>query len=359
MSGVPHRDLGARRVLAVDGEALYAARGLRVERSLDGGLTFETVAAADAGLAERAMSSTPLTRRFFRAGFHALLPLGGGALAAVLRGRVVHRAPGSERFETAHVVTRGTRPLNLCRAASGRVYFGEYFGNPERDEVHVLGSDDGRSFDVAYTFPRGAVRHVHGVHADPYRGGTWVTTGDHGDEVGLWWTDDDFRTLEPVLRGEQRARAVAVIPTADGVVLPTDTPQEPNRVQFIDPRTGRVDDLAPIPGSCFAATSSAGAHYLSTAVEKSDVNTARYSALFASPDGFDWREVARFDRDLPLLNDRRGYLQYPTLLLPAGTSRLPYLFATAQALSGLHGRLLRWSERDAVAHALDAGPRAA
>jgi hypothetical protein len=338
------RDLGRRRVLAVHGDVLYAARGFHLEHSLDGGLNFERRASFAPTLTERLMAGATLTQRFFRTGFHHLLPLGGDEFTAVVRGRLLHLAPGATHFTTAHEVGRGTRPLNVCRSTSGRVWFGEYWNNPDRDAVHIYGSDDGRAFEIAHSFSRGAVRHIHGIHADPHRGGMWVLTGDDGPEVGLWWTDDDFKTLEPVLRGEQRARAVSVICTSAGLVLPTDTPQERNRVQFFDPQSGRIEELTELPGSCFAATSSRGMHYLSTAVEKSTVNIDSRAALFASADGFDWRPVARFERDLALLNDRRGYLQYPTLLLAAGDSRLPYLFATAQSLRGLHGRCLRWSE---------------
>jgi hypothetical protein len=317
-----------------------------LEHSLDGGLSFRKLASVSPSLPERLMATGSLTQRFFRAGFHHLLPLGADEFVAIVRGRLLHLAGGSAHFTTAHRVARGTRPLNLCRSRSGRVWFGEYWNNAERDAVHIYGSDDGRVFEIAHSFPAGSVRHIHGIHADPHRGGMWVLTGDDGPEVGLWWTDDDFKTLEPVLRGEQRARAVSVICTPEGLILPTDTPQERNLVQFFDPRTGRLETLASLPGSCFAATSSRDMHYLSTAVEKSDVNTDTRAALYASANGFDWRPIARFERDFALLNDRRGYLQYPTLLLAAGDSRLPYLFATAQSLAGRHGRLLRWSEAD-------------
>lgn len=340
------RDLGRRRVLAVQGDVLFAARGFTLERSLDAGLDFEPLACLRPTAAERLMSASSLTQRFFRTGFHHLLPLGGGDFSAIVRGRLLHLAAGTDEFTTAHRIVRGTRPLNLCRSASGRVWFGEYWGNVERDEVHIYGSDDGRCYEIAHSFPSGSVRHIHGIHADPHRGGMWVLTGDDGPEVGLWWTDDEFTTLEPILRGEQRARAVSVICTPEGLILPTDTPQEPNHVQFFDPDTSRLDTLAPLPGSCFATASSRGMHYLSTAVEKSAVNTDSRAALFASTNGFDWRPVARFERDLALLDDRRGYLQYPTLLLAAGDSRLPYLFATAQSIKGRHGRSLRWSESD-------------
>lgn len=340
--GVAPTLLDRLRVLHAEGEDLYASHGLELFRSRGGG-PFSPLAGAPGGWTARALAEAPLSARFLRAGFHAVAPLPSGDLVAVVRGALLYCARGEGRFEVAHQVRRGTRPLGVAVAKSGHAYFGEYFGNAAREEVHVYGSPDGRAWEVAHTFPRGAVRHVHGVHADPHRGGLWVLTGDDGDEVGLWWTADEFKTLEPVVRGDQRARAVTVLPLEDGVVVPMDTPFEENHIQHLDPSTGRLSSLARLPGSVFCSTRTSRGLALSTVVEKSSVNTDPRVALFVSRDGHDWRPAARLERDLAWLRDRRGYLQYPTLRLPTGRSSAPDLLATAQSLAGCHGRLLRWS----------------
>ncbi|MEM1449969.1 MAG: hypothetical protein AAGI22_12710 [Planctomycetota bacterium] len=338
------------RVLHADAEVVHASADLDLYRSTDAGATFHFVARAGETWRDRALARTPLVSRLLRCGFHGLTPLPNGDMVAVVRGAILHRAAGADRFEVAHRIERGSRPLNVGLAPSGRLFFGEYFGNPDRAEVHVYGSDDGRSWEVAHTFPAGSIRHVHGVHADPYRGGVWVLTGDDDQESGLYWSDDDLATLEPVVSGTQRARAVAVLPRPDAVIVPTDTPRETNWIQRLDPSTGTLERVRPVPGSVFHATRTRRLSVVSTTVEPSDVNTDERAALLVSSNDEDWTVIARFGPDLPLPGSKRGLLQYPTLRLPAGTGASRIL-ATGQAVAGAHGRLLAW-EQDVVLRAI-------
>lgn len=331
------------RVLHVDGEVVHAGLGLDLHRSTDGGETFQRIARHEVGPLDRTLARTPIASRLLRAGFHGLVPLPGGDLVAIVRGAVLLRRAGEPRFEMVHRVTRGTRPLNVCLAPSGRLYFGEYFANEDRGEVHVYGSDDGRSWDVVHSFAAGSIRHVHGIWPDVHRGGVWVLTGDDDHESGIHFSGDDFANLEPVLTGSQRARAVVVLPTPAGLIVPTDTPREPNVIQFMDADTGALEPVAAVPGSVFSGAFTDRLMAVSTTVEKSSVNLDSSSALLVSEDGRRWTTAARYERDLPLLRDRRGYLQLPTLQLPAGRGGRR-LFATGQALSGLHGRLMAWDE---------------
>lgn len=340
--------LGRLRVLHVDGALVYASHGLDVHVSRDGGRSFTLLGRAWRTAASRALALTPIASRLLRAGVHALVPLFDGGHVAVVRGAILRREVFGARFEVTHEVARGTRPLNVCADGEGVLFFGEYFGNPARDEVHVYGSEDGRAWDVAYTFPRKTIRHVHAVVHDPYRHGLWVLTGDDADEAGVWWTADRFRTLEPVARGFQGARAVMALPTPRGLIVPSDAPDEPNFIQRLDPRTGRMERLAAVPGSVFSAGRTHRLYLVSTALEPSAVNLDPRVALFGSVDGEDWRPVARFERDLAPLNDIRGRLQYPMVLLPSGTQSDGGVLATGQALRGLHGRLLRWDEGQLV-----------
>jgi hypothetical protein len=342
--GLEPEVLGRFRVLHTAGVTVLASRGLDLFVSHDSARSFTHLARAWEGPMQRALALTPLVSRLMRNGIHAALPLPDGGHVAIVRGAVMHRERDSRGFTVAHRVLRGTRPLAICLADGGNLYFGEYFNNPARDEVHIYSSADGRQWDVAFTFPRGAVRHVHGVVYDRYRRGLWVLTGDDGDEAGIWWTSDGFRTLEPVIRGCQAARAVSALPAPQGLLVPSDTPSEPNFVRRLDARTGQMERLAYVPGSVFSVGRTRSLYLVSTALERSSVNVDPRVALYASADGETWAPVARFARDLRLLDDKRGYLQYPMVLLPAGEQADGSVLATGQALSGLHGRLLRWDE---------------
>lgn len=349
VAGVAPERLGRLRVLHAEGATIYAAHGMELLVSHDGGASFEHLAHAWRDQGERLLSLTPLAARLLRAGIHAVVPKRDGGHVAVVRGALLHRAAGSDRFDVAHRVVRGSRPLNVCAASSGRLFFGEYFGNTTRDEVHVYASDDGRDWDVVHTFSAGTIRHVHGIVQDPYRDGLWVLTGDDGDEAAIWWTDDEFRTLTTVAQGFQGARAVSVLPTPRGVIVPSDAPFEQNWIQLMDPNTGRMERLAPVPGSVFTVGRTRALYLVSTALEPSPVNLDPHVALYASVDAEDWHPITRFARDLSFVDVRR-LLQYPMVLLPSGTLDCGALLATGQSIAGLHGRMLRWSEDELVSH---------
>lgn len=339
--------LGDRlRVLHVRGREVWAGEGHRLLHSDDGGANFRPLAVAPTSALVRGLSRFELPSRLLRSGLLGVTPLPSGDLLVLVRGAILRHTPGSDRLQTVHRVSRGSRPLNLCVAPSGSVFFGEYFQNEDRAEVHVLGSGDGSAFEVVHTFPAGAIRHVHGIHADPHRGGLWVLTGDDGDEAGLWFTPDEFGTLEPVLRGTQAARAVSVLPLEDSLIVPSDTPQERNWIRRLEPETGHLECLHELPGSVFHMTRCGDLYALSTVVERSHVNRDQRPALLVSRDGLAWHEVARLKRDLTLLENQRAWFQWPTLLLPTGGSDGDRLLASGQALAGAHDRLLQWDMED-------------
>ena len=62
-----------------------------------------------------------------------------GTLSALSRG---HRdsLPGQPNLLSLIRIPRGTRPLHMTATPDGRVFFGEYFDNDERDEVHIYTS---------------------------------------------------------------------------------------------------------------------------------------------------------------------------------------------------------------------------
>ena len=113
--------------------------------------------------------SSRLTFRLFRDGFHALAVLASGHIVAAVPGAILTLAPGEDEFRVSHRILRGTRPLHIAVTPDDHVFWGEYFDNPGRDEVHIYASADrGATWNVAYTFPRGAIRHVHNIVYDQW-----------------------------------------------------------------------------------------------------------------------------------------------------------------------------------------------
>jgi hypothetical protein len=222
----------------------------------------------------------------------------------------------------------------------GKLFFGEYFRNSERDVVHVFGSDDrGNNWEIAYTFRKGEIRHTHGIFYDDFRKGCWVLTGDIGQECRIAFTEDNFRTLSTVFCGNQSVRAVSLIPLAEGLIVPTDTPLEENFIQLLDPKNGHIEPIHPLPGSGFY-TATVGEYLLvSTGVEPSKVNRHNHAALFLSKDGGKtWSELYHQQKDL--LPSK--LFQYGVLVLPTGKSDPPFVYAYGRSLRKIDDYLLVW-----------------
>jgi hypothetical protein len=304
------------RALAWNGDTLYASRGYSLLSAKVGGSQIEWSKVAEYRPAPwRSLSaSLPLTFRLFRDGFHALAVLSSGHLVAAAPGAIITLAPGESEFTVSHRVLRGTRPLHIAATPKGHIFWGEYFDNAQRDEAHIYASTDrGATWNVAYTFPKGAIRHVHNIVFDRWASCLWVLTGDNGPECRILRASCDFTTVETVLSGNQQARAVALVPTAAGLYFSSDTPFEANHVYFLD-RNGKLTVRACLSSSSIYGCQVGEAIFFSTMVEPSAVNLERNVNLYASRDGHSWSSVLQWRKDSwPM-----GLFQYGNALLPDG-----------------------------------------
>lgn len=237
----------------------------------------------------------------------------------------------------------GSRPLNTAIDPGGRIFFGDYFSNVARKEVHIYGSSDGEGFTVVYTFPGGKVRHVHGLIWDTFRGGFWVLTGDSNRESGLWFTDDGFRTLTEVYGGSQAARAVTIIPMEKGLIVPMDSPLEANWINFLDLDDISVTPLKQIAGSAFFSAEVSGYKFISTVVEPSDVNLTKNACLYGSLDGYKWSLVDKIHQDFLSDLGLVRYFGYPRIQLPThSNTKQPVLYAGGLSLAAHDNSVLQW-----------------
>jgi len=321
------------RALAWHGDVLYGCRGYEIVRlQVDKTAEWEVVARFRPAWWRSLTSRNALSYRLLRDGFHALAILGGQTNDRTMVGAVpsalVTRTPGSDEFHVTHQVQRGTRPLHVTAIPSGRIYWGEYFDNRERAEVHIYVSiDRGRTWQIAYTFPAGSIRHIHNIVYDRWGDCLWILTGDEGAECKVLRASSDLRSVEVVLAGNQQVRAVAAIPTQKGLYLSTDTPFEKNHVYRLE-RAGIVEQVGDLASSSIYGCRVGGALFFSTMIEPSAVNTGREVQIAGSRDGTDWQVLARWKKDnLPM-----RYFQYGNAFLPDGENGTRYLAATTIAV---------------------------
>jgi hypothetical protein len=319
------------RVLAWDGDVLYASRGYALLRAKMKGdqVRWELVARYRPEWWRSFTSHSRLGARLCRDGFHALAVMPSGHIIAALPGAIATLQPGETEFRVTHRVLRGTRPLHIAVTPENRIYWGEYFDNAERCEVHVYASDDrGATWNVAYTFGKGEIRHVHNIVADTWENCLWMMTGDNGEECRVLRVSHDFRSIDVALSGNQQARAVAMIPARDGIFFSSDTPLEKNHVYHFD-RHGELRVVGDLDSSSIYGCSTSEAMFFSTMVEPSEVNHASEVAVYGSADGFTWHQAFSRKKDgWPM-----RLFQYGNAYLPDGVNATNVLAVTTVAVA--------------------------
>jgi hypothetical protein len=306
------------RALAWNNDTLYASRGYGLLRATIGAGTIEwqRVAHHRPSWWRNLSCRSRLAFRLVRDGFHALAVLSTGHLIAAVPGAILTLVPGEGRFRVSHKVLRGTRPLHIAVTPEDHAFWGEYFDNPQRNEVHIYASTDhGATWSVAYTFAKAAIRHVHNIVFDRWENCLWVLTGDHGGECRILRASRDFSNVEAVLSGNQQARAVALVPAPEGLYFSSDTPFETNHVYCLD-RRGSATELASLSGSSIYGCQVGAALFFSTMVEPSAVNLDRRVHVYGSRDGCNWQSVLQWQKDRWPMHP----FQYGNALLPDGSN---------------------------------------
>ncbi len=326
--------LPGMRALAWSEDTLYASRGYDLLRTRmeDPARTLDWELVGNYRPSWKRMLSVRnrLTARLVRDGFHALAVLPTRDLVAAVPGAIVTKRANERQFCATHKITRGTRPLHITAVPGGTVYWGEYFDNAARDEVHIYGSrDSGSSWSVAYTFPKGAIRHVHNIVYDPWGNCLWILTGDYGDECRILRATCNFSNVEVVLQGNQQARTVAAVPTEDGLYFSSDTPLEKNYIYHFD-HNRALTALAALNGSSIYGCRVNDKIFFSTMVEPSAVNRDQTVRVYSAETGNSqkWESVLSWEKDRWPMR----FFQYGNAFLPDGNNSTRYLALTTIAV---------------------------
>ncbi len=293
------------------------------------------------------LSSFFLTRRLFRAEITRLYRFRNDIWMCIAKKGIFRYDVKTNTFLKCRTVDRGARPMNLCQDTMGNIYYGEYYRNPERKEVHIYKTmNDGDTWQRAYTFPKGTINHIHGLFNDPYSEKLWVATGDEDSACIFGYTEDGFRTFVAQYQGSQQYRICVPLFYKDFIVFATDSQYKPNVIRKIDRKTGTITDLQEIQGSGIYAVQIGNNAAISTTVEPSIINTDKNSYLWFSPDGEHWKEVLHYRKDIW----EKTYFQFGSIRFPIYevSPELPYghLIITGRALRKLDGKSLVLSLQD-------------
>lgn len=333
------------KVLCVSGSSVYYAKGNSVYKTTGKFQDSQFLGSFNSGILFNLLAGFRWTARLGRLGFHALYAY-GDRLIGIQRDHIVMLDKATSKFVSVFSGFRGSRPLSLMITPSGDIYFGEYFGNGDREEVNIYKSTNGSDWSRVYSFKAGAIRHVHGLVWDAYKQGIWVLTGDSDQESGFWFTQDDFQTLTKFSDQSQRSRAVEMIPMAmDELLVPMDTPMAANHVNWFNCATQSFTSVLEVESSVFHIMESSGVICLSTVTEPSEVNSTKQAHVYVSLDGKQWAKLASLDKDfIPI--SKQKYFGYAEISFSHTLGDAEYIYAHAKALKGYDGKTLRWRVAD-------------
>ncbi len=329
------------KVLEVGDDYLLASRGYKVMKKLLPDGKWRPVAAIPE-FTNRLLAHFRLIARLLRLEIYFMKTLSNGTLLAIARKGIFKLNPGENRFTKCFDITRGTRPMNFAEDEAGNVYFGEYFHNAERDKVHIFqSSDNGDSWQIAYTFAQGSIRHIHGIHFDTFTRRLWVTTGDLENECIIGFTEDKFTSFTEVFRGGQEFRTCKLLFTEKEIFYGTDSELEQNRLKVFNRETLEIRNLAEVQGSVINATQIKYLLFFNTTVEPSVVNTDQHSYIWmVDAASGQVKEIQKFSKDK--LDHR--YFQFGQCYFPENrANESDSLYFSGCALKGIDGHSVEMS----------------
>lgn len=317
------------KVLSVEDDSLLVSKGYLLEE--------ETGRCKIADIKFYWPSRFAVIRRFLRAEVTGLYTLSNGDRIAVAKKGIFIQKKGAKTFEKCFAMPRGSKPLNLCFAPSGDIYFGEYFQNMEKQAVNIYCSEDNaQTWNIVYTFEAGNINHIHGLFFDKYTNRIWVATGDRENECIIGYTEDEFKTFHEVFRGGQEYRICQLFFYKDFIVFGTDTQYEQNVIKKFDRKTLEITELQKVQGSVIKGGQVSDVAFISTTVEPSKVNTDKYAHLWVTKDGLHWEERYKAKKDwLPATLFQFGTFEFPQYY---GIEKLERLYFSGRALKGLDGK---------------------
>ncbi|MCG5548922.1 hypothetical protein [Halorhodospira halochloris] len=294
------------RVLFVDGERIFASKANKLLETSDSGQTWNEYAILPFKFSYKIAVRSNYATRLLRLGVHHLNFFDEGGVAIANRDTFLIKDGTVSSLGSLH----GKRPLTLC-SSGDTVHYGEYRSNPERSPVSIY-SLDTESYRWVRKASLDCVRHIHGVFYDRFTSSLWVTTGDTDQESAIWRGDTGLENLVRVVGGSQQLRAVQLLFTENYVYFGSDTPNEVNHIYRINRSDYRIECLARVNGSVFFGTKAGDSLFFSTAVEPSTENKHPYAEVWQSDNGYDWKIVLRFKKDmLPMKYFQYGQVRFP------------------------------------------------
>jgi len=328
------------KVLYVSKEFIIGSRGYRLFISKDSGASWKYWARLPYDLFFIIACSRVLSR-LFRTEITHLYKVKSGSYFCIAK-KGIYRMLGNNNgmFYKIHDIKRGSRPLNIALDDDNNLFWGEYFSNSSRKEVHIFASfDNGNTWKPIFTFPAKSIRHIHGIFYDKVTDRLWCCTGDKDDECRIGYLNKTKSEFVVVLSGNQKYRTTNLFFSDNNICFATDSPGSKNCFYRIDRETSEISVLVErIQNSVIHSTHTSKFFAFSTTAEPSELNDSKNVFLWFSFDGINWKTICSYKKDfLPM-----KYFQFGTFTFPTYEEHSEFLYVNCRALSKLDRKSLKF-----------------
>ena len=230
------------------------------------------------------MGCSKLATRFFRLGIRAVQVLDNEHVV-LSRGNMLYELDLTKGIMSdGWFCGEGVRPLQFTKVENidgftDGIYFGGYLGNMEKKPVHVYRRNGVDQWEKVYTFPQGAINHVHNIVADPIEM-LMDFYGDFDESAAIWKVTEDFKKVECLACNDQKWRADIIYPLEEGLLYATDAPFADDFIYLLNPDTMELREILPIAGSNIYGCHWKDKYVFSTTVEGDGRNTPKMEFLF-------------------------------------------------------------------------------
>lgn len=295
----------------VDNNLIIASRNTKIFISNDYGLSWAILLKIPLNFLNTLKSIHKLSRRLFRMGIYHIIKTKTNFLIIFGFGNIYQYNLQSKELLYSGKI-QGSRPLCICYAKE-IVYYGEYFSNEKRRDVKIYESlDSGITWKTSCIIKN--IRHIHGIFFDSYSNNFWVTTGDYNEEIGIWYSNDNLKTIKKVFSDSQQVRTIQLLFTEDYVYFGSDTSLEINHIYRFQRNNFVIEKLQKVKGSIFYGCKIGDKLFFSTACEPSKINSSNYVELWTSIDGSIWKLLLTIKKDIW----SKKYFQYGQIKFPYG-----------------------------------------
>jgi hypothetical protein len=242
---------------------LWATRGMIIYKLKRGDNKFNRIAHVPTGLSIFWLRNFSILRRLtVRPECVEMVATDNGDICALSAGRIWLLPWDGIKFKETLQLShygfgdQGIRNDGIVDINDSTVFFGEYFKNPNRDKIRIYKSKNKiTSWQEAYEFKPGSIRHIHSIQKDPFTEKLWVSTGDLDEGSMIAWSNNEFKSIVQIGHGSQLWRTCQLIFTEEAVYWGTDTGSDDIAgIYRWDKKTAETEKLQKVDGIVFFGT---------------------------------------------------------------------------------------------------------